>query len=36
MIRLTSLPARGAAYHWRNTLPVALGVAVAAAVLTGA
>jgi ABC-type antimicrobial peptide transport system permease subunit len=36
MIRLRTLPARGAAYHWRNTLPVALGVAVAAAVLTGA
>ena len=36
MIRLRNLPARGAADHWRNTLPVALGVAVATAVLTGA
>ncbi len=36
MISLRSLPLRTAAYHWRSNLPVLLGVAVGAAVLTGA
>ncbi len=36
MISLRSLPVRSARYHWRSNLPVALGVAVGAAVLAGA
>ncbi|MFO0849124.1 MAG: ABC transporter permease [Gemmataceae bacterium] len=36
MISLRSLPVRSGRYHWRANLPVALGVAVGAAVLTGA
>lgn len=36
MLSLRSLPARGLAYHWRGNVAVALGVAVGAAVLSGA
>ncbi len=36
MISFWKLPFRNARYHWRSNLPVALGVAVAAAVLAGA
>ena len=36
MISFRSLPVRSAAFHWRSNLPVVVGVAVGAAVLTGA
>jgi len=36
MISFRSLPLRNARFHWRGNLPVALGVAVATAVLAGA
>ncbi len=36
MISLRTFPLRSAAYHWQSNLPVLLGVAIGAAVLTGA
>src|SRR5262245_31291491 len=36
MLSLRNFPLRNARFHWRSNLPVLLGVAVGAAVLTGA
>lgn len=36
MLTFTTLPLRSAGYHWRANVPVLVGVAVGAAVLTGA